>query len=96
VDEEAQLLRAWYVTLGDSIAHGTSVPPPQSRDPATRSRLLACTRQEITSGQPAQARDALILLWVDEHLEMLWQMEKHLGRMDDEQPQPQPASAAAA
>jgi uncharacterized membrane protein YccC len=96
LDEEVQLIRAWYVTLGDSIAHGTSVPPPQSRDPATRSRLLACTRQEITSGQPAQARDALIMLWVDEHLEMLWSMERHLGRMDDAQPEPQPASAAVA
>jgi uncharacterized membrane protein YccC len=96
LDEEAQSIRAWYVTLGDSIAHGTSVPPPQRRDPSMRSRLLACTRQEITSGQPAQARDALIMLWVDEHLEMLWRMERHLGRMEEEQPEPQPASAAAA
>ena len=97
LDEEAQLLRAWYVTLGDSIAHGTSVPPPQPRDPATRSRLLACTRHEITSGQPVQARDALMMLWVDEHLEMLWRMERHLGRMEDEQPErQQPASAAVA
>ena len=96
LDEEVQSIRAWFVTLGDSIAHGTSVPPPQRRDPAMRSRLLACTRQEITSGQPAQARDALLMLWVDEHLEMLWRMERHLGRMDDEQPEPQPASAAAA
>jgi uncharacterized membrane protein YccC len=96
LDEEVQLLRAWYVTLGDSIAHGTSVPPPQSRDPAMRSRLLACTRQQMTSGQPAQARDALIMLWVDEHLEMLSRMERHLGRMDDAQPEPQPARAAAA
>jgi len=96
LDEEVQLIRAWYVTLGDSIAHGTSVPPPQPRDPAMRSRLLACTRQEITSGQPVQARDALIMLWVDEHLEMLWRMERHLGRMDEEQPEPAPASAAVA
>ena len=97
LDEEAQLLRAWYVTLGDSIAHGTSVPPPQPRDPATRSRLLTCTRHEITSGQPVQARDALMMLWVDEHLEMLWRMERHLGRMEDEQPErQQPASAAVA
>jgi hypothetical protein len=59
-----------------------------------RSRLLACARQEITSGQPAQARDALIVLWVDEHLEMLRRMEQHLGRVADEQPEPQPASAA--
>ena len=91
-----QSIRAWYVTLGDSIAHGTSVPPPQHQDPAGRSRLLACTRHEIASGQPAQARDALIMLWVEQHLEMLQQMEQHLGRVADEQPEPQPVSAAAA
>jgi len=96
LDQEVQQIRAWYVTLGDSIAHGTSVPPAQPRDPGLRGRLLACTRQEITSGQPAQARDALITLWVDEHLEMLWSMERHLGRMDDGQPLPQPTPATAA
>ncbi len=94
LDEEVQSMRAWFVTLGDSIAHGTSVPPPQPHDPAERSRLLACTRQEITTGQPAQARDALIVLWVNEHLEMLGRLERHLGRVSTEQPEPQPASAA--
>ena len=38
-----------------------------------------------------------MMLWVDEHLEMLWRMERHLGRMEDEQPErQQPASAAVA
>jgi uncharacterized membrane protein YccC len=96
LDDEVQSIRAWFVTLGDSIAHGTSVPPPQHQDPAGHSRLLACTRHEITSGQPGQARDALIMLWVEEHLQMLWRIEQHLGRVADEQPEPQPASAAAA
>ena len=96
LEEEVQSIRAWFVTLGDSIAHGTSVPPPQRHDPAERSRLLACTRQEMTSGQPAQARDALIVLWVNEHLEMLGRLESHLGRVEAEQPEPEPASAAVA
>jgi uncharacterized membrane protein YccC len=96
LEEQVQLIRAWFVTLGDSIAHGTSVPPPQRRDPDGRSRLLACTRQEMTSGQATQALDALIVLWVNEHLEMLGRLEGHLGRADAEQPEPQPASAAVA
>jgi hypothetical protein len=38
-----------------------------------------------------------MMLWVDEHLGMLWRMERHLGRMEDEQPErQQPASAAVA
>jgi uncharacterized membrane protein YccC len=80
LDEEALALRAWYVTLGDSVVNGTAVPPPQRRHPAERSRLLQCTRQAIVSGQPSAARDALLVLWTGEHLEMLWRLEKHLGR----------------
>lgn len=80
LDEEAHALRAWYVTLGDSVANGTAVPPPQRRDPAHRRRLLQCTRQAIGGGQPSAARDALLVLWTSEHLDMLWRLEKHLGR----------------
>jgi uncharacterized membrane protein YccC len=96
LEEEAQSIRAWFVTLGDSIAHGTSVPPPQSRDPAVRTGLLDCTRQQISGGGPAQARDALAVLWANEHLEMLWQLEQYLSPAAQDQPEPQPASAAAA
>jgi uncharacterized membrane protein YccC len=96
LEEEAQSIRAWFVTLGDSLVHGTSVPPPQSRDPAARSGLLDCTRQQISGGGPAQARDALAVLWANEHLEMLWQLEQHLSPTAQDQPEPQPASAAAA
>jgi len=96
LDGEVQSIRAWFVTLGDSIAHGTSVPPPQPPDPAARSRVLECTRHEIGSGQPAQARDALIVLWVDEHLEMLRRLERHLGQVGAAQPEAQPARAALA
>jgi hypothetical protein len=81
--EEALTLRAWYVTLGDSVVNGTAVPPPQRRHPAERSRLLQCTRQAIVTGQPAAARDALLVLWTGEHLDMLWRLEKHLGRPEE-------------
>ncbi len=96
LEEEVQSIRAWFVTLGDSIAHGTAVPPPQRRDPAVRSRLLECTRREISSGRPAHARDALIVLWVNEHLEALWRLEHHLGRPAAAQPEPEPAGASVA
>ena len=92
LEEEAQSIRAWFVTLGDSVAHGTAVPPPQRRDPAVRSHLLQCTREAITSGQPAEAHDALLVLWVNEHLEMLWRLERHLGRMDAGEDEPAPAT----
>jgi len=92
LEEEAQSIRAWFVTLGDSVAHGTAVPPPQRRDPAVRSHLLQCTREAITSGQPAEAHDALLVLWVNEHLEMLWRLERHLGRMDAGHDEPAPAT----
>jgi len=96
LDEEVQSIRAWFVTLGEAIEHGTSVPPPQRHDPAVRSRLLDCIRREISGGGPARARDALVVLWANEHLEMLWQLEHHLGRTAQEQPEPQPASAVVA
>ena len=92
LEEEAQSIRAWFVTLGDSVAHGTAVPPPQRRDPAVRSHLLQCTREAISSGQPAEAHDALLVLWVNEHLEMLWRLERHLGRTDAGQDVPAPAT----
>ena len=91
LEEEAQSIRAWFVTLGDSVAHGTAVPPPQRRDPAARSHLLQCTREAISGGQPAGAHDALLVLWVNEHLEMLWRLERHLGRTDAGQDVPAPA-----
>ena len=92
LDEEAQSIRAWFVTLGDSVAHGTALPPPQRRNPAVRSHLLQCTREAITSSQPAAAHDALLVLWVNEHLEMLWRLERHLGRVDADRDEPAPAA----
>ena len=76
-------LRAWYVTLGDSVVNGTAVPPPEHRDPAARKRLLHCTRVAISGGEPATARNALLVLWASEHLDMLWRLEERLGRGQD-------------
>jgi uncharacterized membrane protein YccC len=83
LDQNVLALRAWYVTLGDSLVNGTAVPPPESRDTAARKRLLQCTREAISSGQPAVARNALLVLWADEHLESLWRLEERLGRGPD-------------
>ena len=83
LDQNVLALRAWYVTLGDSLVNGTAVPPPESRDMAARKRLLQCTREAISSGQPAVARNALLVLWANEHLESLWRLEERLGRGPD-------------
>jgi Fusaric acid resistance protein-like len=83
LDQNVLALRAWYVTLGDSLVNGTAVPPPERRDAADRKRLIQCTREAIGSGQPAVARNALLILWANEHLDMLWRLEEHLGRGQD-------------
>ena len=83
LDQNVLALRAWYVTLGDSLVNGTAVPPPERRDTAARQRLLQCTREAIGSSQPAVARNALLVLWANEHLETLWRLEERLGRMQD-------------
>jgi hypothetical protein len=80
LEQNVLALRAWYVTLGDSLVNGTAVPPPEHRDPAARKRLLHCTRMAISRGQPGEARNALLVLWASEHLDMLWRLEDHLGR----------------
>ncbi len=91
-------LRAWYVTLGDSLVNGTAVPPPEQRDPAARKRLLHCTREAISRGQPMESRNALLVLWASEHLDMLWRLEGRLGRTQDSGPEAddRPAEAPAA
>jgi len=83
LDQEVLKLRAWYVTLGDSIVNGTALPPPERRDQLARSGMLRCTRQAISTGQPAVARNALLMLWASEHLDMMWRLEAHLGRTQD-------------
>jgi hypothetical protein len=66
------------------------VPPPEQPDPAARKRLLQCTRAAISRGDPGEARNALLVLWASEHLDMLWRLEDRLGRT----PEPAPEAAA--
>jgi uncharacterized membrane protein YccC len=80
LDREIQALRAWYVTLGDCVANGTSVPRPQDADTGGRRQLLECVRDCIASGREPERRGALVLLWVSQHLDTLRHLEAHLGR----------------
>jgi len=76
---QVQSVRAWYVTLGDSLAHGTSVPPPQPPSPDDHQQLLRYLRDSSSSGEVAALRTALLVLWVSQHLDMLRRLEAHLG-----------------
>ncbi len=80
LDGEISALRSWYVTLGDSFVHSTAAPPPHIRDAEGRRRLLECVRDAVASGDKAQVRPALVLLWAGQHLDNLWRLESHLGR----------------
>jgi uncharacterized membrane protein YccC len=86
LDGQVLAVRSWYVTLGDAIGNGTSVPPPQPPDPQDRRRLLQYLRDSSATGQPAALHEALLVLWASQHLEMLRGMEAHLV---------EPAAAAA-
>jgi hypothetical protein len=80
LDGEIHALRSWYVTLGDSFVHSTAVPPPHVRDTRGRRRLLECVRADVTGADGTMVRSALVLLWVNQHLDNLWRLESHLGR----------------
>ncbi len=80
LDGQVQSVRSWYVTLGDSIVHATSIPSPQSPDPQSRQRLLGRMRDSIVSGEAAAVNDALLALWASQHLEMLRELEVHLSK----------------
>ncbi|MGH3196860.1 MAG: hypothetical protein ACRDNT_13190, partial [Streptosporangiaceae bacterium] len=58
-----QAVRSWYVTLGDPLAHGTPVPPPQAVDPRNHSRLMHEVRDSIASDGTAALYEALLALW---------------------------------
>jgi hypothetical protein len=81
LDAEIYALRSWYVTLGDAFLHSTTIPPPHIRDTRGRRRLLECVRAEVSGGDGANARSALVLLWANQHLDALWRLESHLGRL---------------
>jgi uncharacterized membrane protein YccC len=80
LDADVHALRAWYVTLGDSLVRGTTIPPPNARDAEGRRRLLACVREALASGDKTKTRPALNLIWASQHLDVLWQLEEHLSR----------------
>jgi uncharacterized membrane protein YccC len=80
LDDEVHALRSWYVTLGDSLVHASVVPRPHVRDVEGRRRLLDCVRNAVASGDEANLRPALVLLWASQHLDNLWRLEAHLGK----------------
>jgi uncharacterized membrane protein YccC len=79
LDGQVQAVRSWYVTLGDSLVHGTSVPPPQPATLQNHQRLLRYLRDFGASGDAADLNEALLMLWASQHLDMLRRLEAHLG-----------------
>jgi len=79
MDAQIQTVRSWYVTLGDSLAHGTSVPPSQPPDPGSRRQLLQYVRECVATGDEPALRRALLVLWASQHLDLLRRMEAHLS-----------------
>ena len=88
LDGEVNALRAWYVTLGDSFVHSTSVPPPHVRDADGKRRLLTCVRDAVSGIDESKRRPALVLLWASQHLDNLWRLEAYLGRHATEASRP--------
>ena len=88
LDGEVNALRAWYVTLGDSLVHASPIPPPHVRDAEGRRRLLNCVREAVAGGDEAKRGPALVLLWASQHLDNLWRLEAHLGRHATEASRP--------
>ena len=80
LDAEVHALRSWYVTLGDAIVHGTTVPAPHLRDAEGERRLIGCVRAALASGDKTKMRPAIDLIWANEHLDALRQLEEHLAR----------------
>jgi len=94
LDGEIYAVRSWYVTLGDSFVHSTSIPPPHIRDAQGRAQLLECVRAAVSSGDGANARSALVLLWANQHLDALWRLESHLGKLAEQAARPAEAEPA--
>jgi uncharacterized membrane protein YccC len=79
LDDQVQAVRSWYVTLGDSLAHGTTVPPPQPTSGQDHGRLLGYLRDSGTGREGGDLNEALLMLWASQHLDMLRRLEAHLG-----------------
>jgi uncharacterized membrane protein YccC len=80
LDGEVNTLRAWYVTLGESLLNASPVPPPHVRDAEGRRRLFECVRDAVAGGDDAKRRPALVLVWASQYLDDLWSLEAYLGR----------------
>ena len=93
-DGEIYAVRSWYVTLGDSFVHSTAIPPPHIRDAQGRAQLLDCVHAAVSSGDGANARSALVLLWANQHLDALWRLESHLGKLAEQAARPVEAEPA--
>jgi uncharacterized membrane protein YccC len=88
LDGEVNAVRAWYVTLGDSLVHSTPVPPPHVRDAEGKRRLLNCVRDAVSGVDQSRQRPALVLLWASQHLDNLWRLEAYLARHATEASRP--------
>jgi hypothetical protein len=71
-------VRTWYVTLGDALANGTTVPAPQPPDPRRQRELLQYLRDASADDRPSDLHAALRVAWVRQHLDMLQGLEEHL------------------
>ncbi len=79
LDARVQQVRSWYVTFGDCLQSGTSVPPPQPPDPDAGRRLLAFVAGAVGHGGDQALRLALSVLWAAQHLDLLRRLETHLA-----------------
>ena len=52
LDQKVLALRAWYVTLGDSLVNGTAVPPPERRDAAPASGCSSAPGKRSAAASP--------------------------------------------
>jgi len=78
LEAEVGALRSWYVTLGEALAGNSPLPPPQTRR-LQNPRLLECAQRLLSDGDETKRRRALDLLWASGHLDMLRQLERHIG-----------------
>jgi uncharacterized membrane protein YccC len=80
LDREVDLLRSWYVQLGDALVNGAAIPGPHIPDAAGHARLIDCLREAVAGHEKGKIDGAIALLWARRHLDGLWRLESHLGR----------------
>ena len=87
LEQNVLALRAWYVTLGDSLVNGTAVPPPEHRDPAARKRLLHCARMAISAGSRVRGGTPCWSCGPVSTWTCCGALEEHLGRTQEPVPE---------